>query len=302
MIYLVYFLLATPVEFLVWFVIRTPPQGGWLLFLNCGSYVEAAVILAGVSILKPNVSRRAGSEGVARKRTLLVFGSVTGGFIAFLLWWYFFSWIFHGFTKQYFVPGSQPWSGGYYRGQLGAVITYYRFFSIFIALYLAIVAVDLLYRNLEDDSLSSWALRGRITSAGAFVWTSAVTWLVLYRLSEWLFVAALLISGASGASLDASYLSFFPLITTSIACIPVSFWLYRRQPRTRKSSILSSQIASLLIPILAMPLLLPGGFLIFGPIAFCLWTFNAAGFAWGWITGDLRWRSLELQKSLVTTK
>ena len=295
MIYVAYFLLATPVEFLVWLVIGRPAQTGWLVFLNCGSYFEAAVILAYVAVVRAKGNRRAGSEGAVRRRTLLVLGGIVGGLIASLLWWCFFSWVLRRF------PGAQPWSKGYHPGQFGTVITYYLFFSIFIVFYLTIVAADLPYRNLKDDRLASWALPGTAESAGDFVWTSSVTWLVLYRLSEWIILAVLLISGASGASLDVSYVNFLSSIATFIACVPVSLWLCRRQPKTRRSSIIVSQIASFVIPILATPLLVPGAFLMFVPIGFCLQTLNAAGFVWGWIVGDLRWRSLEQQK-LLTAK
>jgi hypothetical protein len=211
------------------------------------------------------------------------------------VWYYVFRFVSDLSGLRDYVFGLRYFPG---YSQLAGGVSYYRFFSVFTAIYLGLLAGDLAWRCPPDRWLFTWTLPPASTSVPALAWNLWVSWLALYRLSEWIYLMLELASSHHVGSLADSYLSFLPFFATSISCIPVSYWLLGRAPKTRQSSILGCQAASLLIPILATPLLVTGGFLAFVPLAFCIGTANAAGFVWGWIAGELRWRSLQLRKTV----
>jgi hypothetical protein len=295
-----YLALATPVQAFLWFL--TGPRvkyASWILALNCSAYLQAIVILAVVVVLRSNFTSGDGAkipEKQIRSRRLVVLVGAASGLVAALVWYYGFRAVSNYSGQRDYILGLRYFPGYL---QLRGGVAHFWFFSVFVAVYLSIVASDLAWRSPPRLHFLTWTLSPSVTSAPAFVWSVWVDWLVLYRLSEWIYLAVELAFSHHVVSLADSYLSFLPLFATSITCVPVSYWLFSRAPQTRESSIGVSLTASFLIPILAVPLLLPSGFLAFSPLAFCIGTLNAAGFVWGWMAGDLRWRSMELQKSFA---
>jgi len=84
-----------------------------------------------------------------------------------------------------------------------------------------------------------------------------------------------------------------PSLATALLCIPVSSWIAGHPPATKKSAIRGSLGAGLLINLLAAMLLLPLGFLaiamILSPLSYI------PVLVWGWLAGELRWRSFQPQ-------
>jgi len=117
--------------------------------------------------------------------------------------------------------------------------------------------------------------------AGArFVWDLWVVWLALFRLAQIAFMAmAFLAESGSQVGLSNFYVLDAPLFATSLACVPVSWSLWRRVPRTRRSSIWVAQAASFLILFFGSLLLVPGAYLAFAVFGVSWFTLNAAGFA-----------------------
>src|SRR5258706_15235502 len=71
-----------------------------------------------------------------------------------------------------------------------------------------------------------------------------------------------------------------------LPCVPVSWSLWRRVTRTRRSSIGVAQAASFLILFFGSLLLVPGAYLAFAVFGVSWFTLNAAAFAWCWFAGD----------------
>jgi hypothetical protein len=127
---------------------------------------------------------------------------------------------------------------------------------------------------------------------------------VLYRLTCMILAAGILLStGGSGeAGWDEMLLLGAAYLATALTCIPVSRWLAKRAPATKKSSIVGSVVASFLITLLAGVILLPFGWLGMVLIQSAIVFLNAPGLAWGWIAGELRWRSFQLRESNAVDK
>ena len=290
-----YFWLATPWQAILWYLSPYRPRyAGWLLALNCGAYLEAIAILVAMVVMHARFALGGSappSEKLPGSRRLFVVVGIVAGLMTSLVWWYVFR-IVANYSGQrddilglHYIPGYN---------QLQAAVSYYRFFSMFIVTYLGILAGDVAWRWSLESRLLPYPPPKNKPSDSDFVWTSWVAWLALYLLlTESIYLLfEFTFSNHYIVSLDGSYLSFLPLVATSIACVPVSLWLEGRTPRTRKSSIYVAMAGSLVIPIIATPLLITTGFLALAPLALCIGTLNGGGFIWGWFVGDLRWRCL----------
>jgi hypothetical protein len=293
-----YFWLATPWQVILWYLNPSRAKySGWLLVLNCGAYLEAIAILAAMAVMRARFSSGGSappSERPVGSRRYFILVAIVAGLAASLAWWYVFRFAgnYSGLRNYIFGLSYVP---GY--NQLQAAVSYYRFFSIFIVTYLGILAGDVAWRWSPERRLLPYPPPKTKPSDSDFIWTSWVAWLGLYRLlteSIYLFFEVTFANN-SVVSLDGWYLSFLPLVATSIACILVSMWLKGRTPRTRESSIYVAMAASLLIPVIATSLLITTGFLALGPLALCVVSMNGGGFLWGWFVGDLRWRSFQPQ-------
>lgn len=297
-----YFWLATPWQAILWYL--TPSRAkyaGWLLALNCGAYLEAIAILVAVAVMRARFAS-GGSAPSSEKpvvgRWHFVFVAIVAGLMTSLAWWYVFRFASNYSGLRDYIFGLR-YVPGY--NQLQAAVSYYRFFSIFIVAYLGILAGDVAWRWSLESRLLPYPPPNAKPSGSDFIWTSCVAWLVLYRLiseSIYLFFEVTF-SNHNVVSLEGWYLSFLPLVGTSIACVFVSLWLEGRTPRTRQSAIYMAMAASLVIPIIATPLLITTGFGALAPLALCIFTMNTGGFIWGWFVGDLRWRSLKPQQGTL---
>ena len=292
-----YFWLATPWQAILWYLSPYRPRyAGWLLALNCGAYLEAIAILAAMAVMRARfpsgVSTPPSGKRVASRRHFVVV-AIIAGLVMSLAWWYVFRFASNYSGLRDYIFGLR-YVPGY--NQLQAAVSYYRFFSIFIVTYLGILAGDVAWRWSLESRLLPYPPPKNKPSDSDFVWTSWVAWLALYRLlTESIYLLfEFTFSNHYIVSLDGSYLSFLPLVATSIACVPVSLWLEGRTPRTRKSSIYVAMAGSLVIPIIATPLLITTGFLALAPLALCIFTMNGGGFIWGWFVGDMRWRFLQV--------
>jgi hypothetical protein len=293
-----YFWLATPWQAILWYLTPTAvKQAGWLLVLDCGTYLEAIAILVAMAVMRSRFAFGGSwppSGNPAASRRLFIVVAIVAGLLMSLAWWYVFrvATNFSGPREHIFGLSYVP---GY--NQLQAAVSYYRFFSIFTVAYLGILAGDVTWRWSVEGRLLPYPPPKAKDSDSDFIWTSWVAWLALYRLfSESIYLLLLfLFSHPDVVSLDGWYLSFFPFVATSIACVFVSHWLAGRKPRTRQSSIYVAMAASLVIPVLATPLLITTGFGALAPIVLCISSLNSGGFIWGWFVGDLRWRSLQTE-------
>jgi hypothetical protein len=301
-----YFWLATPTQAILWYL--SPPRVrhvGWPLLLNCGgAYLEATAILVAMAAVNRACFALGGSapssQGAAGGRRLFVVAGIVAALMTSLTWWYVLRFVSNYLDQRDYILGLHYVARHL---ELQADVGYYRLFSIFVAIYLGILAGEVTWRWSLERRLLPYPPPRAKHSDSDFVWTSWVAWLALYRLfTESIhLLLTVAFSDHNVGPLDSWPISLLPLVGTSIACVFVSLWLFGHTPRTRQSSISGTMAASLLIPVIATPLLITTGFGALGPLALCIVTLNIGGFVWGWIVGDLRWRSLQLQKSAQTT-
>ena len=288
LVFTAYLLLASPFEVISWyFSHRSVKYAAWTLLLNCGTYLQAIVILVALTALagfSSRASRVHNKQRVISERVALIVLGIVCGLAVSSAWW-------HAFRFAWGYTGSR----GYIRGtpDLENGIAFYDYFSAFIAAYFGILAGDLAHRWSPECRAFFWTHSEAKLSTSSFVWISWIAWLALYRLSEWLWLLVIEVSAFGKFSLGSSYLSLLPLLATAIACIPVSYLLSLLKPKSKTSSISLSLAASLLIPVTATILLLTTGWIAIATLVRSILTLNATGFAWGWFVGGLRWRSIQ---------
>jgi len=302
---IVYFLFATPFQAIFWFLSSMGEKYiGWHLILNCGQYLEAAVILVVLTILRLRfapVGSRMGPGEPWRIRTLFIVYGVVAGLTTSLVWWHLFRLASAHSGQQDYIFGLHRFGPGYYPGNFQSSISYFCYSSVFIAILIGIICGDQAARRPVGLSLFNWSPPEAVGSPAAFVWHSWVAWLAIFHLVQISLMLLVAPFGNNWRPVNNTYVGDAPLFASLLACFPISYWLSRRTPKTRKSSIRISQAASFMVLTIATLLLVPFGFVAFTVFGMTIFTLNAAGFAWGWIAGDLRWRSLQLQKSAQTT-
>lgn len=293
-----YLILATPGTLAFWLQSHSSLKYVvWILFLNCGTYLEVVAILAAMMVIRSvvvTVRSATTPEKPFGGRGLTVPLGIVTGLITAVVWWFVFQYGSGHAGQQDYALGRAEIIPGYDPRVFVAGIRYYRFYSVFIAVHLGILGGDLGWRWSSERRLFPYSPRKFRPSGFDFVWTSWVAWLALYRISEWIWL--ILIESdlrRAPAPPEVSVLSLLPFLATSMACIPVSCLLFLLTPKTKTSSVFMAMTASLLIPIVATPLLITTGFLAIAPLALCIVSVNIGGFIWGWIVGDLRWRSLQ---------
>jgi len=277
-----YFLLASPFEALVWFLAhRELRYALWFFLLNCGTYVEAALMLLFLMVLvwlSPRTERSPGE-----KAALIFIGALLG--LATSVAWphaFHFAWKYAGLERYVYTVRD-----------FEVAIESYKSFSVFMAVYLGIFSGDLSSRWSQERRRFIWLPPLTKLSASGFVWISLIAWLATYRLSMWLWLLLLRASSLDDLPLNFSEWNVLPLLATSMSCIPLSFGLFLLQPRSKLSSIVLSLVAGMLIPAGAFALLITTGWFAIITLLSSIKTFNAAGVVWAFFVGDLRWRSLQ---------
>ena len=295
---LVYFLIATPLESLASLpVIHRLMYGDWLVLLDLGPFVQAIIVLSFLLTLRSLLARgkeeSAGAQTFAHRGPFIALG-IAVGLLTSWAWWQLFRLATQASGQQEYIFGRRPFSPTYYPGTLGSGVGFGLAFTVFIAFYLGIAGGELAARWSPKRRLFAWGLPR--SNGSELAWDLWISWLVLYRLSLMFFFSLVILFGGSSGEggWDGMLLLAAPYLATAVVCIPFSKWLARRAPATRKSAIGGSLGASFLISLLSGIMLLPFGWLGIAVIASAIVYLNAPGIAWGWIAGELRWRSFQL--------
>src|SRR5260370_15283049 len=156
-----YFLFATPFQVIFWFL-SSPGEGyiGWHLLLNCGVYLEVAVILVLLAILRVRfalVGSRPGPEKPGRLRILFIIAGVVAGLTTSLVWWHLFRLASAHSGQQDYIFGLHRFGLGYYPGNFQSSISYYCYFSVFIAILIGIIGGDQAARGPAGRPLFTWS-------------------------------------------------------------------------------------------------------------------------------------------------
>lgn len=293
-----WFLVATPIEFAASFFGHARASESWWLFLlNLGPYLQAAIVLALLAALRTRFQPDARTVSESTQTGTRILSAIIGtiaGLAVSLAWWHAIRVASSHMGLKPDVFDTEP-HGGFSPGPILQPLLYYQYFSVVNAFLMGIFGSHLVVGRTSGQETFAWTpQKGSDTSSA---WTLWVTWLLLYRLSQFLLISLYW----PGVNLvDELIFDASALFATGIVCFPVSFWLAGRIPKTRKSSIYGSQAASFIIIFVAAILLLPFGYPSAGVIRTCVLTLNIGGLVWGWTAGNLRWRTLQLQKPAQT--
>jgi hypothetical protein len=293
-------LAATPIEFVAnFFGSAKAIDSAWLFLLNLGPYLQSAVVLSLLAALRTRIQPDAHSISESTRTGTRVLSAVIGvfaGLAVSLTWWHAIRVVSKDAGLSPSIFDAEP-HGGFSPGPVLQPLLYYQYFSVVNAFLMGILGSHLAHgRPFGQETFAWMPQKGSVYDSA---WTLWVTWLLVYRLSQFLLIPLYW----PGVNLvDELIFDASALFATGLVCFPVSFWLARRMPKTRKSSIYGSQAASFFIIFIATILLFPFGYPSAGVVRTCVLTLNIGGLVWGWAAGSFRWRSLQLQTSAQTTK
>jgi len=293
LILIFYFLLASPVQIIYWSIQSVGQKfTGWALLLNCGAYLQLAVILLFLGAMARFGDAVPGPNKPFHVQPLLIIGAIVAGILTSVTWQFCFRLLSAKTGHQDYILGLHPYGPNYYPGDIESAVSYYSYFSMFVAMLIGIVAGT----RAAQRGLLAWPQRHPAYSKADFVWKVLLAWIVTFRLWQILSITSLAVSGHKAGPGAPAFLFDVPLFATSVCCIPISYMLFRGTPKTKRKSFYEGLGASFLIFLFAAILLIP-----FGAVVFMLLGFWPAGAVWAWIAGDLRWRSLQPQKAAQTT-
>jgi len=292
-----YLLLASPVQILYWFIQSTGQKfTGWALLLNGGAYLQLAVILLFLAFLRAMARFGDADPGPSKPfhvQPLFIIGAIVAGILTSVAWQFCFRLLSAKTGQQDYILGLHQYGPNYYPGDIQSAVSYYSYFSVFVAILIGIVAGT----QAARPGLFAWPRLAPVASKGEFIWKVLVARIVIFRLWQILSITRLAASGHKAGPGAPAFLFDVPLIATSVSCIPISLMLFRGVPKTESASIYEALGASFLIFLFATIFLVP-----FGAVAFLVLGFWPAEAIWAWFAGDLRWRSLQPQRSAQTTK
>ncbi len=259
-----------------------------VLLLNLGPYVQALSCFGVLWLAR-----------LRRRRHLVGMGALTGVITA--LAWYLLVRAASGSAEvwsQVFDPNAAL-PAGLAPGMVRAGLQYHALFSPFIGVLVGAFLGDLRWRSLQDGSGVLRIPVGSAPGAPEFLWSSALTYLVLFRLAQGLAGAVV---GREAGARDGFLLQLAGWGAVLGCTLAASAWLWVRTPETRRQAISRARRAS--VALIAAASVLPLGVglvpVAAGVFMTALVTLNAVGFLWGTLIGDLRWRHLEISATAST--
>lgn len=301
----VWTVLATPIEYIKYragYQWRGEEAEVAVYLLNLGLFVPA---LFGPALLwlftTPSGQRPARSlhSKPADRRPELIMVSLAITALSAAAWLLLIRGLWHsGAIRSPASPADWPPGPYYVQDIVRKGLNYYIWYACLSGLMGAVFCAEIRRRSLRMFSGVQTAHDRELRSI--FLWNAVIASMVLFRLSEMIFVAFVAESDTQGLLQNTAI-----ILVAILGCtIPAALLLWRVKPTSQVRAIVQASAMNIAVTLVvaAIFLSLTAWWLSLVIMLILLTTLNAGGFIWGITVGIWRWRSQELEKAIPTAK